>query len=139
MQNKSFSWAALSKDKFFNCPPKSKTEWNQLISHCQSSCTALSGQSSYLRKTTDQLDFHEILSAMLKLLKTLFKMENQKQPHSHSKTLDNSTGKKLSPIWHGLFLNRQLWGRAPIITLMLLLRWSWNVAQMSSLMYSTQW
>ena len=33
---------------------------------------------------------------MLKLLKTLSKMENQKQPHSHSKTLDNSTGKKLN-------------------------------------------
>ena len=45
---------------------------------------------------------------MLKLLKTLFKMENQKQPHSHGKTLDNSTD-KLNPIWHELFLNCQLW------------------------------
>ena len=30
------------------------------------------------------------------------------------------------------------WG-PPIITLLLLLRWSWNLAQVSSLMYSTQW
>ena len=52
-------------------------------------------------------------------------------------------GFHFNPFLTWAFLDHQSWGgggiRAPIITLLLLLRWSWNLAKVSNLMYSIQW